>query len=64
MFENIIEKDVIMESLSPCSSCIHKFLTSEGCAAFVNIPIEILLGKNTHKKPLSNQENNIVYKEK
>jgi len=31
------------------------------CIAFDKIPNKILLGKNNHLKPLSNQKNNIVF---
>ncbi|MCX6236374.1 MAG: cytoplasmic protein [Bacteroidia bacterium] len=48
-----------------CNSCDHyNFEDFEhfSCAAFNDIPKEILSGKNMHTKPLPNQGNDIVYK--
>lgn len=45
-----------------CEKCKHfvKFYKG-GCAAFSDIPREILEGKNKHKRPLKNQKNNLVF---
>ena len=43
-----------------CFSCKH-FDAITGCEAFEEIPDEILDGSNDHKKPLKDQENDIVF---
>jgi hypothetical protein len=47
-----------------CFNCKHFRLFEVGCDAFPNgIPSEITSGENTHQKPLSKQDNNIVFEE-
>jgi hypothetical protein len=47
-----------------CLTCKHFRFLSGGCAAFPNgIPDEIIQYGNKHKKPLPEQENDIVYEE-
>ena len=59
---NSIIKNVNPDQLSPCSKCLNKFKDKSGCKAFPDkIPMEILLGKNQHRSPLSNQKNNIIF---
>lgn len=65
MFERIVEKNIKLKLLSPCSRCKNKFGNDIGCKAFPKkIPDEILLGKNQHIQPLKNQGNNFVFKVK
>jgi hypothetical protein len=61
MPNKFIESNVEMESLSPCSNCKNKFDNEPGCRAFEDIPIDILLGKNNHKKLFPGQETNILF---
>lgn len=62
MSNAIIERDIDMEQLSPCSSCKYKYSDGEGCDAFPDkIPMAILLGKDKHTKPLLEQSNNIIF---
>lgn len=50
-----------------CNYCKHYNrgdMTAFSCAAFENIPDEILNGDNDHSKPLPGQGNNIVFERK
>lgn len=48
-----------------CMKCKHLNQVELNCKAFKNgIPLEILSGKNLHKKPLPEQDNDIVFEEK
>lgn len=64
MPDKIVEDDVEMETLSPCSSCKNKFNDEPGCRAFEEIPMEILLGENNHTELFSGQETDIVFEAK
>ena len=46
-----------------CNKCKHHFwnVDTSSCAAFDNIPNEILDGDNDHSKPLPGQKNDIVF---
>jgi hypothetical protein len=45
-----------------CFNCKHFRIFKGGCTAFGdNIPDEITSGENDHSKPLSFQENDIVF---
>ena len=47
-----------------CNSCVHYNVSDFkhfSCAAFNDIPKEILSGKNMHLKPLIEQKNNIIF---
>jgi len=44
-----------------CFSCKHYGVTGVGCSAFPNGIPDIIQEKNIHKKPLPNQDNNIVF---
>lgn len=45
-----------------CMECKHFREIEGGCAAFPDgIPDEIINGENLHKKPLKDQDNNIVF---
>lgn len=45
-----------------CLNCKHYNLENSNCSAFAKqIPDEIYLGDNDHKKPLPKQGNNIVF---
>lgn len=44
---------------TPCFMC-KNYKNKYTCKAFENIPIEILLGKNKHKKPYKN-DNGIIF---
>jgi hypothetical protein len=46
-----------------CSKC-RFYLGDLICLAFDRIPNEILEGKNDHRKPLPDQDNDIVFEEK
>ena len=47
-----------------CENCKHFKDFSFGCQAFQDgIPKEILNGENDHAKPLTDQDNNIVFEE-
>ncbi len=47
---------------SICFDCIHYFIETGTCKTFPNgIPDEIYLGDNDHRKPLSAQQNDIVF---
>lgn len=44
-----------------CNKCIN-YIGNLKCQAFIDkIPSSIIVGDNKHKKPLPNQENNIVF---
>ncbi len=61
MAKIIIDKDLEIQQYSPiCSFCIHSidFLK---CKAFLKIPLEIWEGNNKHRKPLPDQDNDIVF---
>lgn len=59
---SIIEANVKMEVVSPCSFCKHKFDNAPGCWAFPDeIPMEILKGKDKHLRVHSKQKNKIVF---
>ena len=64
MPSRVVETEPKIEFLSPCSNCKNKFVDNEGCRAFKEIPMIILLGKNKHRIPLANQKNNIVFESK
>ena len=45
-----------------CIKCKHLNIETFTCAAFPEeIPEEIIIGDNDHKKPLPGQDNNIVF---
>ena len=45
-----------------CFKCIHYLFETGTCKAFPNgIPDEIYLGDNHHRKPLPDQQNDIVF---
>ena len=60
--ERIVEYNLDLSFISPCSFCVHKFIKSPGCPAFKIIPNKILLGEVQHTKPLPEQDNDIVFK--
>lgn len=46
-----------------CFKCKHFDDAAPGCAAFpVAIPKVILSGKDLHKKPLKDQDNDLIFK--
>jgi hypothetical protein len=48
-----------------CFSCKHFDIETSTCPAFNgDIPDEIILGDNKHKKPLPDQKNDIVFERK
>ena len=47
-----------------CNECKNFTPGTLSCKAFSRIPDEILDGKNDHSKPLTNQNNNIVFEQK
>ena len=48
-----------------CLQCKHYYnINAFTCRAFLDIPDEILSGKNDHSKPLSNQDNSIIFESK
>jgi hypothetical protein len=44
-----------------CFSCKHYDVIDGNCAAFKEIPSEILSGGSKHKKPLKGQKNDIIF---
>jgi hypothetical protein len=47
-----------------CQVCAH-YIGDLKCEAFLDgIPQEILIGENPHEKPLNNQQNDLVFKQK
>ena len=44
-----------------CLNCKHYNSSNNNCTAFDEIPYEIYVGLNEHSKPLSFQENDIVF---
>lgn len=62
--DTIIESNVTMEALSPCSNCKNKFPDEPGCRAFEDIPMDILLGKNKHTSLFPGQETDILFEAK